>query len=83
LSVSAVPPKNGVVQLNVVLNRYLSLADRSKPKVQLLTMFLEGIIIAARRKNADVESGDDISADEVAHHRRYRFPHQRFRLMSK
>jgi hypothetical protein len=39
LSVSAVPPANGVVQLNVVLNRYLSLACRAKPKVQLLTMF--------------------------------------------
>ncbi len=38
-SVSATPPLNGVVQLNVVLNRYLSLVASSKPTAQLLTMF--------------------------------------------
>jgi hypothetical protein len=38
-SVSAVPPTNGLVQLNVVLNLYLSLLCSAKPSTQLLTMF--------------------------------------------
>jgi hypothetical protein len=37
--VSAVPPLNGVEQLNVVLNRYLSPGFMNKPLVQLFRMF--------------------------------------------